>query len=86
MPNYGRLGFFPLVIITNMKCKSSPVHGGTNALEKSGCGEIGRRTRLRIWRRKACRFDPYHPHNLSQTPLRKERDFLNLNSKITWQQ
>lgn len=27
-----------------------------------GCGEIGRRTRLRIWRREACRFDPYHPH------------------------
>ena len=28
----------------------------------SGCGEIGRRTRLRIWRREACRFDSYHPH------------------------
>lgn len=32
-----------------------------------GCGEIGRRTRLRIWRRKACRFDPYHPHQLANT-------------------
>src|SRR6185503_16478355 len=27
----------------------------------TGCGEIGRRPRLRIWRSNPCRFDPYHP-------------------------
>ncbi len=27
-----------------------------------GCGGIGRRTRLRIWRRKAWGFDSLHPH------------------------
>ena len=31
-------------------------------IHSCGCGEIGRRTRLRIWRREACRFDPCHPH------------------------
>ncbi len=29
-----------------------------------GYGEIGRRTRLRIWRREACRFDSYYPHKV----------------------
>ena len=29
-----------------------------------GCGGIGRRTRLRIWRRKAWGFDSLHPHHL----------------------
>jgi hypothetical protein len=28
-----------------------------------GCGGIGRRTRLRIWRRKAWGFDSLHPHH-----------------------
>src|SRR5947199_1365323 len=27
-----------------------------------GCGGIGRRNRLRIWRRKAWGFDSLHPH------------------------
>ena len=27
-----------------------------------GCGEIGRRTRLRIWRREAWGFESLHPH------------------------
>ena len=27
-----------------------------------GYGEIGRRARLRIWCRKACRFESYYPH------------------------
>ena len=31
----------------------------------SGCGGIGRRTRLRIWRRKAWGFDSLHPHQIS---------------------
>ena len=29
----------------------------------SGCDEIGRRTRLRIWRRKAWGFESLHPHS-----------------------
>ena len=28
-----------------------------------GCGEIGRRTRFRFWRLRACRFKSYHPHH-----------------------
>lgn len=28
----------------------------------SGYGEIGRHARLRIWCRKACRFESYYPH------------------------
>ncbi len=32
--------------------------------EICGCGGIGRRTRLRIWRRKAWGFDSLHPHHL----------------------
>ena len=28
----------------------------------SGCGVIGSRARLRIWCRKTCRFESYHPH------------------------
>jgi hypothetical protein len=48
-----------------------------------GCGEIGRRTRLRIWRRKACRFDPYHPHNLVNSYLRSlEENPVNLLPKL----
>lgn len=27
-----------------------------------GYGEIGRHARLRIWCRKACRFESYYPH------------------------
>jgi hypothetical protein len=27
-----------------------------------GCGEIGRRTRLRIWRREAWGFESLHPY------------------------
>ena len=30
--------------------------------EFCGYGEIGRRARLRIWCRKACRFESYYPH------------------------
>ena len=30
----------------------------------SGYGEIGRHARLRIWCRKACRFESYYPHYL----------------------
>jgi hypothetical protein len=33
------------------------------AIEQCGCGEIGRRTRFRFSRRKACRFDSCHPHH-----------------------
>gem|GEM_PF-4368663 len=29
-----------------------------------GCGEIGRRTRLRIWRREAWGFESLHPHKI----------------------
>ena len=29
---------------------------------RCACGEIGRRARLRIWCREACRFESYHPH------------------------
>jgi hypothetical protein len=29
-----------------------------------GCGGIGRRTRLRIWRRKAWGFKSLHPHHI----------------------
>jgi hypothetical protein len=29
---------------------------------KGGCGEIGRRTRFRLWRRKAWGFKSLHPH------------------------
>ena len=29
-----------------------------------GCGEIGRRTRFRFWRRKAWGFKSLHPHHL----------------------
>ena len=31
----------------------------------SGYGEIGRHARLRIWCRKACRFESYYPHKKS---------------------
>jgi trigger factor len=34
-----------------------------------GCGEIGRRTRLRIWRREAWGFESLHPHTLSSLLL-----------------
>lgn len=30
-----------------------------------GYGEIGRHARLRIWCRKACRFESYYPHQKS---------------------
>ncbi len=30
--------------------------------QSRGCGEIGRHARLRIWCRKVCRFESYHPH------------------------
>ena len=30
-----------------------------------GYGEIGRHARLRIWCRKACRFESYYPHEKS---------------------
>ena len=30
-----------------------------------GYGEIGRHARLRIWCRKACRFESYYPHKKS---------------------
>src|SRR5688572_22631637 len=36
----------------------------------TGCGEIGRRTRLRIWRSNPCRFDPYHPDYITLSFLR----------------
>ncbi len=53
-------------------CTPSAITG--QGFEISGCGEIGRRTRLRIWRRKACRFDPYHPHNrICSLPLTADR-------------
>ena len=31
------------------------------AKNRSGCGEIGRHTRLRIWRREAWGFESLHP-------------------------
>lgn len=31
-----------------------------------GYGEIGRHARLRIWCRKACRFESYYPHKKSE--------------------
>ena len=34
---------------------------------KCGCGEIGRRTRLRIWRRKVWRFKSSRPHQIKQS-------------------
>jgi hypothetical protein len=40
----------------------------------TGCGEIGRRTRLRIWRSNPCRFDPYHPDNRISS---KEQGMMN---------
>ena len=52
-----------------------PAKGGSRRTT-SGYGEIGRRTRLRIWRSNPCRFDPYHPHlrisNKEQGMLNKE--------------
>lgn len=36
---------------------------------KSGCGEIGRRTRLRIWRREAWGFESLHPHRKKRSGL-----------------
>ena len=38
----------------------------------SGCGEIGRRARLRIWCRKACGFESLHPHQASRAPRGSE--------------
>ena len=43
---------------------------------KGGCGEIGRRTRFRFWRLRACRFKSYHPHHTIKT------FFIGLESKI----
>ncbi len=40
-----------------------------------GYGEIGRRTRLRIWRSNPCRFDPYYPHHRM---LNKEQRIWNV--------
>ena len=37
---------------------------GKQGFTNSGCGEIGRHTRLRIWRRKAWGFESLHPHTL----------------------
>ena len=34
-----------------------------------GCGEIGRRTRFRFWRRKAWGFKSLHPHQTGKTNL-----------------
>ncbi len=56
---------FGRVIIVFFVVKPFSVKTLTFASPKCGCGEIGRRTRLRIWRRKACRFDPCHPHFLN---------------------
>ena len=36
----------------------------TIEINRRGCGEIGRRDRLRIYCREACRFEPCHPHHL----------------------
>ena len=36
-----------------------------------GCGEIGRRTRFRFWRLRACRFKSYHPHHIHNLILLK---------------
>jgi hypothetical protein len=36
---------------------------------KRGYGEIGRRARLRIWCRKACRFESYYPHKVKCNSL-----------------
>ena len=47
---------------------ASPLVGGalqrpkTGANRKGGCGEIGRHTRLRIWRSNPWGFESLHPH------------------------
>ena len=38
--------------------------------EKSACGEIGRRARLRIWCRETCRFESYQAHFSCGLPFR----------------
>ena len=60
--------YFPFYAIFINKSSKFATHlkyaSALNIFQISGgCGEIGRRTRLRIWRREACRFDPYHPHD-----------------------
>ena len=43
-----------------------------------GYGEIGRHARLRIWCRKACRFESYYPHLINPLILVNQelKDFL----------
>ena len=41
-----------------------------------GCGEIGRRTRFRIWRRKAWGFKSLHPHKEKKGSEKSEPFFV----------
>jgi hypothetical protein len=45
-----------------------------------GYGEIGRHARLRIWCRKACRFESYYPHK--KKLLNREAFFVCIRSLI----
>ena len=46
-------------------CHSRKLKCPTFAAQNCGCGEIGRRTRLRIWRREAWGFESLRPHIFS---------------------
>ncbi len=46
-----------------------------------GCGEIGRRTRFRFWRRKAWGFKSLHPHHYILSNLLKSLHEIHLEDK-----
>ncbi len=58
--NLAHNAIFPLALCRKL-CYSRR-HSGTECLG-CGCGEIGRRTRFRFWRRKSWGFKSLHPHH-----------------------
>ncbi len=51
-------------------CLSPPGQGFARR-RACGCGEIGRRTRFRFWRRKAWGFKSLHPHHFAPAIMRR---------------
>ena len=51
-------------LVERRSCKADVVSSNpTGGTKQCGCGEIGRRTRFRFWRRKAWGFESLHPHH-----------------------
>ena len=75
IPNFCRRSIFWNLLIEYWKLQSN-VYICTHNF--CGYGEIGRHARLRIWCRKACRFESYYPHLINPLILVNQelKDFL----------